>query len=61
MRTLTSVIAVWLALGVATLGPVHRTLVDGCHAGVSARSAVLGHVVAWPVSVLSLWGLSSRC
>ena len=51
------VVVVWLALGLATLGPVSTVLRDGCH----EPPPVGAHVAVWPVSVLATWGLRSRC
>ena len=39
-----------------------QVLRDRCWPGLSGRqSAVIGHVLAWPVSVLATWGAQHRC
>lgn len=53
----TSLMAIYLLVGIATLHPVNRMVVDACQkpAGTAA------HVLLWPISILGTWGMESRC
>jgi len=53
----TSLVYIYLLVGIATLHPVNRMVVDACQkpAGVTA------HILLWPISILGTWGMKSRC
>lgn len=57
-----SALCVWAILGMASAGPVDRTLRELCQGRLAETpSALLGHVAVWPVSVMATWGMRSRC
>lgn len=53
-----TILAMYVVMGVLTLGPTSRHLEARCQPVVTRPIA---HVALWPISVLALAGLPNRC